>query len=69
MWIVVDDERLPLEPGETPVMKQVRFRTIGCYPLTAAVESDARTVDDIVVATRPARWNGKSAKGTSLVKS
>ncbi len=48
MWILVDDERLPLAPGEKPVMKKVRFRTLGCYPLTAAVESDAQTVADIV---------------------
>ena len=41
MWIMVDDERLPLEPGETPEMKSVRFRTLGCYPLTGAIESEA----------------------------
>ena len=40
-WIMVDDERMPLEPGETPQMKLVRFRTLGCYPLTGAIESDA----------------------------
>ena len=34
-WIMVDDERLPLEPGETPEIRMVRFRTLGCYPLTA----------------------------------
>ena len=42
--IMVDDERYPLEPGEQPVMKSVRFRTLGCYPLTGAVES---TADDL----------------------
>jgi sulfate adenylyltransferase subunit 2 len=47
-WIMVDDERLPLQPGEKPAMKKVRFRTLGCYPLTAAVESDADTVEAIV---------------------
>ena len=46
--IMRDDERLPLEPGEVPEMRRVRFRTLGCYPLTAAVESDADTLDDIV---------------------
>jgi sulfate adenylyltransferase subunit 2 len=46
--IVVDDERLPLEPGERPQMRMVRFRTLGCYPLTAAIESDATTLADIV---------------------
>ena len=39
--IMVDDERMPLEPGENAEMKTVRFRTLGCYPLTGAVESDA----------------------------
>jgi len=48
MWILVDDERLALAPGETPQMKTVRFRTLGCYPLTAAIESDAETVGSIV---------------------
>jgi len=47
-WIMVDDGRLPLQQGEKPVMKKVRFRTLGCYPLTAAVESDADTVEAIV---------------------
>lgn len=48
MWILVDDERLTLADGERPQKKTVRFRTLGCYPLTAAVESDAETVEDIV---------------------
>ena len=46
--ILVDDERLPLEPGEEPMMKKVRFRTLGCYPLTGAVESEAETLEEIV---------------------
>jgi sulfate adenylyltransferase subunit 2 len=46
--IVVDDERFPLEPDERAAMRMVRFRTLGCYPLTAAVESNATTVADIV---------------------
>lgn len=46
--IMVDDDRMPLEPGETPMMKKVRFRTLGCYPLTGAVESNAATVQDII---------------------
>jgi sulfate adenylyltransferase subunit 2 len=48
IWIMVDDERLPLEPGEVPEMKRVRFRTLGCYPLTGAVESSAATLPDII---------------------
>jgi sulfate adenylyltransferase subunit 2 len=46
--IMVDDDRYPLLDGETPVMKQVRFRTLGCYPLTAAVDSSALTLEKIV---------------------
>ncbi len=46
--IMVDDERLPLEPGETPKMEMVRFRTLGCYPLTGAVESEATTLPQII---------------------
>ena len=46
--IMVDDERLPLKPGEKPEMRRVRFRTLGCYPLSGAVESDAETLDEII---------------------
>lgn len=47
-WIMVDDDRFPLNPGEKPEMRVVRFRTLGCYPLTAAIESTASTVAEIV---------------------
>jgi sulfate adenylyltransferase subunit 2 len=47
-WIMVDDARMPLNPGETPEMKCVRFRTLGCYPLTGAIESTATTLPDII---------------------
>ena len=50
-WILVDDHRLPLEPGETPEIRKVRFRTLGCYPLTAGIESNATTLDEIVAET------------------
>jgi sulfate adenylyltransferase subunit 2 len=46
--IVVDDGRMPLRPGETPRMMRVRFRTLGCYPLTGAIVSDADTLDAII---------------------
>ena len=46
--IMVDDDRMPLKPGETPMMKSVRFRTLGCYPLTGAVESTAATLPEII---------------------
>ncbi|WP_404386440.1 sulfate adenylyltransferase subunit CysD [Caenispirillum salinarum] len=47
-WIMVDDDRMPLEPGETPEQRWVRFRTLGCYPLTGAVESRAATLPEII---------------------
>ncbi|MCU0857656.1 MAG: sulfate adenylyltransferase subunit CysD [Pontiellaceae bacterium] len=47
-WIMVDDDRLPLDPGESPQMKRVRFRTLGCYPLTEAIESEADTLEKIM---------------------
>jgi sulfate adenylyltransferase subunit 2 len=46
--IMVDDERMPLNPGEVPMMRRVRFRTLGCYPLTGAVESQAETLPQII---------------------
>ena len=46
--IMVDDERYPLLPGETPELREIRFRTLGCYPLTAGVESKAKTLDEVV---------------------
>ena len=48
MLIMVDDDRLPLEPGEQPMIKQVRFRTLGCYPLSGAVESTASTIVEVI---------------------
>jgi sulfate adenylyltransferase subunit 2 len=57
--LMVDDERFPLEPGEVPVERSVRFRTLGCYPLTGAVESQATTlaevIQEMVVATTSER--------------
>ncbi|MDZ7852556.1 MAG: sulfate adenylyltransferase subunit CysD [Halomonas sp.] len=46
--IMVDDERMPLKPGEVPMMRKVRFRTLGCYPLTGAIESEADTLPAII---------------------
>jgi len=53
--VMVDDARMPLRAGETPVLRTVRFRTLGCYPLTGAVESSAASVADIVAETAAAR--------------
>ncbi|MCG7348145.1 sulfate adenylyltransferase subunit CysD [Sphingomonas sp. ACRSK] len=48
MLLMVDDERFPLRPGETPVERSIRFRTLGCYPLTGAVESEAATLSEVI---------------------
>jgi sulfate adenylyltransferase subunit 2 len=45
---MVDDDRYQLNPNEKPELKQIRFRTLGCYPLTAAVESNATSIEDVV---------------------
>lgn len=47
-WLMVDDERMPLNAGERIVEETVRFRTLGCYPLTGAIESTARTVSEVI---------------------
>jgi sulfate adenylyltransferase subunit 2 len=60
--IMVDDDRLPLEEGETPQMRKVRFRTLGCYPLTGAIESEAETLPDIIeelIASRHSERQGR----------
>lgn len=48
LLLMVDDDRFPLLPGETPVERSVRFRTLGCYPLTGAVESEAATLSEVI---------------------
>jgi sulfate adenylyltransferase subunit 2 len=53
-WIMVDDDRLPLDPGEQPQLRRVRFRTLGCYPLTGAIESDAGTLTEIIAEVETA---------------
>lgn len=58
--IMVDDDRLPLRPGEKPEMRRVRFRTLGCYPLTGAVESDADTLPKILEEMFHARTSERS---------
>jgi sulfate adenylyltransferase subunit 2 len=61
-WLLVDDDRLPLEPGETPVMKKARFRTLGCYPLTAAIESDADTLEAVIAETLNVRSSEREGR-------
>ncbi len=60
--IMVDDDRLPLKPGETPAMRRVRFRTLGCYPLTGAVPSDAASLDAILTEMRESRTSERQGR-------
>jgi len=60
--IMVDDERMPLQPGEVPKLRKVRFRTLGCYPLTGAIESDADTLPSLIqemLLTRTSERQGR----------
>ncbi len=60
--IMVDDDRLPIEEGEKPQMRRVRFRTLGCYPLTGAIESDATTLPEVIeelIASRHSERQGR----------
>jgi sulfate adenylyltransferase subunit 2 len=60
--IMVDDARLPLRPGEVPEMRKVRFRTLGCYPLTGAIESTADTLEDILSEMRAAKVSERQGR-------
>jgi sulfate adenylyltransferase subunit 2 len=61
-WIMLDDERLPLNPGEAPETKMVRFRTLGCYPLSGAVESTAASLAEIIAEMRAARSSEREGR-------
>jgi sulfate adenylyltransferase subunit 2 len=61
-WIMVDDDRLPLEPGEIPQIRRVRFRTLGCYPLTGAIESDATTLAAIIAEMETAQVSERQGR-------
>ena len=60
--ILVDDDRMPLDAGTKPEMKRVRFRTLGCYPLTGAMESEASTVQDIIFETLSSRHSERQGR-------
>ena len=60
--IMVDDDRFPLQPGEVPELKKVRFRTLGCYPLTGGGESDAETLDEIIAETLSAVTSERTSR-------
>jgi sulfate adenylyltransferase subunit 2 len=62
LLILVDDDRLPLAPGEEPAVKRVRFRTLGCYPLSGAVESDAATLPEIIEEMLAARTSERQGR-------
>ena len=61
-WIMVDDDRLPLEPGETAELRRVRFRTLGCYPLSGAIESEATTVAEIIAELRGSEMSERQGR-------
>ena len=63
-WIMVDDERFRLQPGETPQLRRVRFRTLGCYPLTGAIESDAADLDEVIAEMET---SGQSERAGRLI--
>jgi sulfate adenylyltransferase subunit 2 len=60
--IMIDDERMPLQPGEKPMLKKVRFRTLGCYPLTGAIESEADNVEAIIQEMRLATTSERQGR-------
>jgi len=75
MLLMVDDERFPLKPGETPALRSIRFRTLGCYPLTGAVLSEASTLPEVIQETlltttseRQGRVIDKDAGSASMEK-
>ena len=61
-WLMVDDTRFRLQPGERPQMRSIRFRTLGCYPLTAATESTAATLDAVIAETQAARCSEREGR-------
>ncbi|RLK50516.1 sulfate adenylyltransferase subunit 2 [Alkalispirillum mobile] len=62
LLIMVDDDRMPLKPGETPRMERVRFRTLGCYPLTGAIRSSATTVPEIIAEMLDSRSSERQGR-------
>jgi sulfate adenylyltransferase subunit 2 len=61
-WIMVDDDRMKISEDERPETRLVRFRTLGCYPLTAAIESDATTLDDVIKEVLAARFSERQGR-------
>jgi sulfate adenylyltransferase subunit 2 len=61
-WIMVDDERFPLQAGEVIEQRRIRFRTLGCWPLTAAIESDADTLEAVIAETFNARSSERQGR-------
>jgi sulfate adenylyltransferase subunit 2 len=61
-WIMVDDDRFPLNPGEKPEHRRVRFRTLGCYPLTGAIASAATTSAEIIAELRDTRRSERQGR-------
>jgi len=62
VWIMVDDDRLPLLPGERPELRMVRFRTLGCYPLTGAIRSTASSLPEIIMEMQASRTSEREGR-------
>ena len=62
LLLMVDDDRFPLRKGEVPVQRSIRFRTLGCYPLTGAIESNANTLEGIVTEMFTARTSERQGR-------
>jgi sulfate adenylyltransferase subunit 2 len=59
---MVADDRLPLSPNETPELRMIRFRTLGCYPLSGAIDSNAMTIEEIVAETQKAALSERQGR-------
>jgi sulfate adenylyltransferase subunit 2 len=60
--LMMDDDRVPLKPGETPAMRRIRFRTLGCWPLTGALESAATTLDEVILELLASRYSERQGR-------
>ena len=59
---MVDDKRFPLKKGEVPKLRSIRFRTLGCYPLTAGIISKAKTLDQVILETMKSKYSERNGR-------
>ena len=60
--LMMDDDRVPLKPGQSPVNRRIRIRTLGCWPLTGAVESSATTLDEVILELLASRYSERQGR-------